>query len=213
MMSTDVICFTCITVYTKICSNLKLTVKIFTRTFFILYFSISLFYINDMHRKRRSICNIFEKMVKWGICLLTAILNNNQNCFRFTIGRKQQGKTEKILKTAHIICVISYLFQKRKKQSVMTTISSAFLSVFLLLHMGCIKRTDQRQQFFITNSNPNNQQHVITISKRSGIHCRSVCGKCEQILGQSWSLRCQHDCLHGGVPFLVCLKVTLYRDL
>lgn len=110
-----------------------------------------------------------------------------------------------------VICVISYF--QNKKQSVMTTISSAFLSVFLLLHMGCIKRTDQRQQFFITNSNPNNQQNVITMSKRSGIQCRSVCGKCEQILGQSWSLRCQHDCLHGGVPFLVCLKVTSYRGI
>lgn len=49
-------------------------------------------------------------------------------------------------------------------------------------------------------------------SKRSGRLCRSVCGKCEQVLGQSWSLKCHHDCLHWGIPFRVCLKVTSYKD-
>lgn len=57
------------------------------------------------------------------------------------------------------------------------------------------------------------QQNVIKTSKRSGMLCRSVCGKCEQILGQSWSLKCQHDCVHWGIPFRVCLTVTSYRDL
>lgn len=32
------------------------------------------------------------------------------------------------------------------------------------------------------------QQNVIKTSKRSGMLCRSVCGKCERVLGQSWSL-------------------------
>lgn len=31
------------------------------------------------------------------------------------------------------------------------------------------------------------QQNVIKTSKRSGMLCRSVCGKCERVLGQSWS--------------------------
>lgn len=57
------------------------------------------------------------------------------------------------------------------------------------------------------------QQNVIKTSKRSGMLCRSVCGKCERVLGQSWSLKCQHDCLHWGIPFRVCLTVTSYRDL
>lgn len=71
------------------------------------------------------------------------------------------------------------------------------------------QKTERKENIFPSN-HTYSHRHVITMNKRGGIHCRSVCGKCEQILGQSWSLRCQHDCLHGGVPFLVCLKVTLY---
>lgn len=93
-------------------------------------------------------------------------------------------------------------------------ISNFTIKIKTAVHVHTYNSTiTKRKENIFPSNHTYSHRHVITMNKRSGIHCRSVCGKCEQILGQSWSLRCQHDCLHGGVPFLVCLKVTLYRDL
>ena len=70
--------------------------------------------------------------------------------------------------------------------------------------------SNQGKSFFPSTSSPG-LKNVITMSKRNGMHCRIVCGKCSKVLGQSWSLRCNHDCYSFGILFRVCVRVTSYR--